>query len=139
MKAVTSMAQTNSGMRLSVMPGARSLKIVVMSMIASSSADNLGEGDHLRPEIDALARRVLRARQRHVGEPAGVRADVQHEGDVQHQAAEEVDPVGVGVQARERDAAGADHQRHQIDPSACITGTANRNIIVVPCIVKSWL
>ena len=22
---------------------------------------------------------------------------------------------------------------------ACITGTANRNIIVVPCTVKSWL
>jgi hypothetical protein len=26
-----------------------------------------------------------------------------------------------------------------ITPSASIAGTANRNIIVVPCIVKSWL
>ena len=27
----------------------------------------------------------------------------------------------------------------QIDRIACITGTANRNIIVVPCMVKIWL
>ena len=24
-------------------------------------------------------------------------------------------------------------------PSPCITGTANRNIIVVPCVVNIWL
>ena len=37
---VTSVAQTNSGMRLSDIPGARSLKIVVIRTIASSSADS---------------------------------------------------------------------------------------------------
>jgi len=40
MKAVTSIAQTKSGIRLSDMPGARSLNTVVMRMIASSSADS---------------------------------------------------------------------------------------------------
>jgi hypothetical protein len=40
MNCVTSIAQTNSGMRLSVMPGARILNTVVMMTIASSSADS---------------------------------------------------------------------------------------------------
>src|SRR5215210_2374010 len=40
MKEVTSMAQANSGTRLSVMPGARNLNIVVMMTIASTSADS---------------------------------------------------------------------------------------------------
>ena len=35
--AVTSIAQTNSGILCSVMPGARMLKIVVMKLIAPSS------------------------------------------------------------------------------------------------------
>ena len=39
MNAVTSIAQTNSGMRLSDMPGARSLKIVVMMLTAAASAE----------------------------------------------------------------------------------------------------
>src|SRR3712207_7921268 len=39
--------------------------------------------------------------ERDVTEPASVRPHVQQEGDVDHDAAEEVDPVAVGVQARE--------------------------------------
>ena len=66
-------------MRLSVMPGARSLKMVVMMIDRREQRGQLGEGDHLRPEVDALAGRVLGAGERHVGEPAGVGADVEHE------------------------------------------------------------
>ncbi len=38
MNAVTSIAQTKSGIRASVMPGARSLKVVTMSCTAATSA-----------------------------------------------------------------------------------------------------
>ena len=40
MNCVTSVAQTKSGMRLSDMPGARSLKIVVIRTIASSRPES---------------------------------------------------------------------------------------------------
>ena len=62
MNDVTSIAQTNSGMRLSVMPGARSLKTVAMIWIGAEQRRHLGEGDQLRPEVGALAGAVLRAR-----------------------------------------------------------------------------
>ena len=39
MKAVTSMAQANSGMRCRVMPGARMLKMVVMKLMAPRMED----------------------------------------------------------------------------------------------------
>ena len=74
-----------------------------------------------------------------VGEPADVRADVEHERDPQQQPAEQVHAVAEGVEPREGGRARADHQRDEIDRMPSITGTANRNIIVVPCIVKSSL
>ena len=40
MNAVTSIPQTKSGMRFSVMPGARSLKTVVIRITASSRPDS---------------------------------------------------------------------------------------------------
>jgi hypothetical protein len=100
---------------------------------------DLGEGDHLRPDIGALARRIFRAGQRHIGEPAGFRTDVEQEGDPQEDAAEQIDPVAEGVEPRKGDVSRPHHQRDQIDAIASMTGTANRNIIVVPCIEKIWL
>jgi hypothetical protein len=114
-RAVTSIAQTNSGMRFSVMPGARSLKMVVIMTTASSSADSSVKVIICAQKSMRLPGEYSGPGQRHVGEPAGVRPGVQEEGDVQHQAAEQEDPVGEGVHAREGHAARADHQRHQVD------------------------
>jgi hypothetical protein len=55
MNAVTSIAQTNSGMRLSDMPGARALKIVATSLNRHRQRGHLGKRDELRPEIRAFA------------------------------------------------------------------------------------
>ncbi len=74
-----------------------------------------GEGDHLRPDVGALADAVLRARQRSVGEPAHVGADVHGEGDPQEDPAGQVDPVAEGVQPRKGDGPGPAHQRHEVD------------------------
>ena len=76
---------------------------------------DLRERDQLRPDVDALARRVGGARQRDVREPAGVRSDVERERRPQHEAAEEIDPVPEVVHAREGDVARADHERHEVD------------------------
>ena len=61
-KEVTSIDQTNSGMRSSDMPGARCLKTVTTISTATAQRRDLGEGDHLRPDVGALAGAVLRAR-----------------------------------------------------------------------------
>ena len=86
MNEVTSIAQTNSGMRLSVMPGARSLNTVVMIDDRLEQRRELGERDHLRPDVDALAGRVLgarpAARRRTSRRPGPMFSD---ERDVQHQ------------------------------------------------------
>ena len=76
---------------------------------------DLGEGDHLRPDVGALADAVLRPGQRHVGEPADIGPHVEHERRPQQNAAGEIHPVGECIQPRKRDVAGADHQRHEVD------------------------
>ena len=81
-------------------------------------ARELGKGDHLRPDVGALARGVFRAGERHVAEPAGVRPHVEQERDEQEQPTEEIDPIGERVHARKGDRAGTDHQRHQVDRHA---------------------
>jgi hypothetical protein len=59
-KEVTSIDQTKSGMRSSDMPGARCLNTVTTISTAPPPAPRFGEGDHLRPDVGALARAVLR-------------------------------------------------------------------------------
>jgi hypothetical protein len=76
---------------------------------------HLGERDELRPEVGALAWTELRARQRHVVEPPGLRPGVEHEHDDQHEAAEQQQPVRIGIEPREGDVARADHERDQIE------------------------
>jgi hypothetical protein len=75
----------------------------------------LAEGDHLRPDVGALARGVLGPRERNVAEPAGVGAEVQDKGDVDHRAPEQEYPVVEGGEARKGDLPRADHQRHEVD------------------------
>jgi hypothetical protein len=75
---------------------------------------HFGEGDHLRPDVGALARGIFRSGKRHVGEPADIRADIEEERDEQHRAAEEVEPVGVVAEPREGDLPRSHHERHEI-------------------------
>ena len=70
------MAQTNSGMRSSVMPGARSLNTVTMISIAPMSAATSVNVISCAQKSGRLPGAVLRAGERHVAEPARFRADV---------------------------------------------------------------
>jgi hypothetical protein len=76
----------------------------------------LGEGHQLRPDVVALAGRVLRSGERHVAEPAGVRTDVGQERRPEQHAADQVRVVAVRVEAREGDVARAEHERHEVEP-----------------------
>ena len=79
MNAVTTCAHTKIGMRLSDMPGRAHLEDGDDDFDRHRQRGDLGERDQLRPHVRALARRVLRPRERHVREPADVRPGVQHE------------------------------------------------------------
>ena len=85
MNDVTRIAQTKSGMRLSVMPGARSFRIVTMSSTATASAATSVKVIICAQKSARLPGEYSGPRQRDVGEPADVRADVQHEGAEDHQ------------------------------------------------------
>ena len=76
-----------------------------------------GDVDQEDPRVLAAAGRVLDARQRRVAPPAGLRR-LPEQRDVEHDPAEQQQPVGERVQARERHVAGADHQRQEVVPEA---------------------
>src|SRR5205085_280040 len=59
---------------------------------------DLSERDHLGPHIGALARRKVGTRERHIGKPAHVGADLKHERYPEEGAAEQVDPVAECVE-----------------------------------------
>jgi hypothetical protein len=73
----------------------------------------LGERDHLRPDVGPLAGAECGTSQRYVAEPAVVGTDVQRKGDPQEQPAEEKHPIAERDQPRKRDRPRADHERHQ--------------------------
>jgi hypothetical protein len=77
---------------------------------------DLGEGDHLRPDVDAVAGRILRAGEWDVAEPPRVGSHVQEERHIEENDADEVRPIAERVQTRERDVARADHERHEVQP-----------------------
>ena len=64
----TSMDQTKRGTRSSDIPAARCLNMVAMISIATQSADDLGERDHLRPEVHSFAGGELGTGERRVRE-----------------------------------------------------------------------
>ena len=123
-KELTSSAQTKSGIRSRVMPGRTQLENGHDDRDRHRDARHFREGDHLRPDVGPLARRKFRPRERHIGEPADIRPDIQHEGDPDHEAAEQIDVVREGVQPREGDVARADHERHEIDGKGLADGHA---------------
>ena len=63
-------------MRFNVMPGARSLKDGGEHFNGNRQRGQFGKGNHLRPDIRALAGSEVRPGKRHVGEPACVRAGI---------------------------------------------------------------
>ncbi len=71
-KAVTSIIQGKSGIRIMVIPGARMLTIVTMRFMAVTSVPIPLISKTHDVEVDACARRVLRLGHRRVGEPARV-------------------------------------------------------------------
>ena len=71
------------------------------------------EVDHVDPRLLPVGWRELLQRQRHVGEPAGLRRREEQRA-VQRDAAEQEHPVRPRVQPRERDVARPDHQRDEV-------------------------
>ena len=106
--------QTNIGIRIIVMPGARMLMMVTKKLTAAASEATpricrpmtqksaFGPGENWRE---------VRLR---VAEPAGVGRGAEEEAGVEQQAAEQEDPVAERVQPRERHVARADHERDQV-------------------------
>ena len=116
--AVTSIIHTKTGIRMSVMPGARMLRIVTtkltpdvtdpMPSITRPTAQKSGPWPGSAPAGDR------RAGERRVPEPAAVRRAAEHEPGVDEQATEGEDPEPEHVEPRERDVAGADLERDQV-------------------------
>ena len=112
---MTKMFQVKIGIRNIVMPGARRQTIVVMKLTATEDRAQTGDHQAHDPQVGAGAGRVHRVGQRGVGEPAEVRRAARGEEAGHHdQAAEQEQPVGEGVQPRERDVRRADLQRHDV-------------------------
>ena len=109
-----SVIHTNTGMRISVMPGARMLRMVVMKFTPASTEEAPRICRLEEPEVDAVSRRELPEREARVAEPAAVGRRADEEAGVQEQAAEQEDPVGQRVQPGEGHVARADHQRDHV-------------------------
>ena len=75
---------------------------------------DFGEGNQLRPYVCSFSRRELGTAKRDIGEPADIRAHVQHEHRPQKDSAEQIQVVAISVEAREGDIARSHHQRHEI-------------------------
>ena len=138
--AYVSIAQTKSGMRIHVMPGARMLWIVTMKLIAPRSDDEREDVDREDPVVLAVARARQRHRlgQRRIRPPAGVRArrpsrtsssqstspprrKSQYESALRRGNAMSRAPIISGTRKL---------------PKPARIGTTTRKIIVVPCIVS---
>ena len=142
--AITSIIHTNTGIRMSVMPGQR------MLMHRDDEVDRRGGGADAEqdqadgPEVGPTSGEepgVERgAGERGVAEPPAVGRAAEEEARVDEDAAEEHHPEAEHVDPREGDVARADHAAAG---SSCRVPTAigmpTRNTIVVPCIVNIWL
>ena len=110
------MAHAKIGMRPSDMPGARVRRIPTMSSIAPAMAEISMKPIPSSQKSAPIPGREAAARERRVHEPPAVRRPAREEGREEDQAADGVGPEGVGVQARERQVARAQHPGQEIDP-----------------------
>ena len=108
---VTSTFQTKIGMRISVMPGARILKIVAMKLIAPRMELKPSSMSASEPQVDAGAALF---RQRRVDGPAGVGRAADGVTGEEQQAAERDHPERQRVDAREGHVRGADLERDDV-------------------------
>ena len=76
---------------------------------------DLGKGDHLRPDVGAVAGRIGGAGERRIFEPAEIGRDAEGVRHPQHQHAAEIQPVAERREPRKGERALAEHQRHQPD------------------------
>ncbi len=112
---VTRMFHVKIGIRNIVMPGRAHAHDRRDEVDAAEDGAEAGDGEADDPEVGAVARGVERVRQRRVGEPAeagGAARDEEPGHD--HRAAEEEQPVGEGVEPRERHVGRPDLQRHDV-------------------------
>ena len=121
---VTSVIHTNTGMRNSVMPGARMFRIVTMKLrpaaIEAIPRICRPKAQKSMPWPGEYAFERERSRSRTSRRPARParpeKMSAGEEARVHEEAAAQEHPVAEGVQAREGDVAGADHQRnHQVE------------------------
>ena len=107
---VVALAHTSSGMRQTVMPGARMVKIVTRKLIAV--AIELAP-TNWTPTSNSVCAGAALDRERRVGGPAGGEG-AEERADRHHQAARDEHPDRQGVQARERHVLRADHDRQDV-------------------------
>ena len=115
-RAVTTCAQTKNGIRSSVIPRARhattvASRLTAPSIAATPSRKMPGQPPRLARRRDDGQRRIRRPAR--VGGAAG-----QDEARHHQQPGHDVDDVAEHAQPRERQAAGADHQRHEVAAEA---------------------
>ncbi len=121
------------------MPGAQSLCKSDDDLDSTGDGGDLDKPNSEKPNVRIYAGREAKIRERGVHEPAAIGRYAKEQREEERQAAERVDPQRIGAQPGKRKLAGAEDIRHKKIPKASTIGTANRNIIIVPCIVKSWL
>ena len=117
----TSIDHTKIGMRLSVMPGVRSLKIVTMKLIAPTVVEMPTNTTPSPQKSMLIPGEYCFDGQRHVREPTAVGRVADEEAREQEDPGEHEDPVAEGVEPRERHVTAAEHQR---DAGSCRTRRA---------------
>ena len=139
MNAATNWAHTNSGMRFSDIPGARILSVVAMITIAPMSAE-------ISVNVIICAQTSTRFAGEYAGPESGTYANQPASGPVfRKNATYRNTPPARKIQYPSAFRRGNAMLRAptisgtKYSPIPTMTGTANRNIIVVPCMVKIWL
>ena len=122
------------------MPGARVRRMPTMISMAPAIADISMKPMPSSQKSALSPGEYWELVERRIHEPAAIRRQVEKQRAEEKQPADEIGPEGKGAEARET----AGRARASIcgrsrTPIASTTGTANRNIITVPCMVKSWL
>ena len=122
------------------MPGARVRSTPTMISIAPAMAEISMKPMPSSQKSSLMPGEYVRVGERRIHEPAAGRRESEEDAREEREAAEEVRPERVRRQPRKRQVARAPAcSAAAARAIASTAGTANRNIIVVPCIVKSWL
>ena len=118
---IVRISHTKTGMRPSVIPGPRMVTIVVTMLIAVAIVPDPGDQDREVPVVGRVPGREGPPGERGVGEPpdrgggaGAVEPVAADEAEVKQESSEQQDPEPEGVQPREGEVAGPDHQGHQV-------------------------